>query len=358
MNEPQHPQQPEDPRVPRPGPEPRPSGAPLHEPVWQGYGTPPADASRPAPANPGHGYGYPPPGPAEQPQQQQQPHPQQQQQPLPQQPQPQQPRPQSYPQQNLPQAGFEQRPFGQQAGEPDWSALADQHQAKTKRKRLLLSLAGVVALVLVGGGIAFGTGALGSGTAKKTHTQAQGTPTPRPQPSSSSASPSAPSSPSPAPSHGTTLTASGVLTAQTLHINNMTYTRKNIDTTSPCWKDTGDGLGSVLSSNNCTLIMRATYVAGNSSVTVGIADFPTQANATAAQVAYTGTLAPLLYGTGISAFCQNVSCATTHAVYGHFTYYTVAGPSNDAAGKHDPASIAAGTGLSAYALNQIMHLNQ
>lgn len=348
VNDPRVPRQPQDPRVPHAEPEAQPQ---VHQPVRQGYGTPPQDAAPPKPpVLPGSSEPTLITGPR----------------PAPAQPSAQRPsldsarppeyaygNPQSAPTAPVPplQPPYTQQPFrqaGYNPNEPDWAAMAARNEATTKRRRILLAVAGVVALALVGSGVAYGVGVFGGSTGKSKQPQTLGSPTVRATSSSS---------PSSIASHHAPLTAGGVLSAQTLNVNGRLYTRKLTDTTSTCTQGTGSSLGALLAKNKCSQLLRATYVAGNSSVTVGIAVFPTQAEATAAaQDQSTGSLAALYAGaTGV--FCLRVPCATSHAAQGRFTYYTVAGPSDGTAGSSDPASIAATHGFAAYALERIKRLN-
>ncbi|QMU79279.1 hypothetical protein GXW83_29805 [Streptacidiphilus sp. PB12-B1b] len=384
MTDPQNPRQPQDPRIP-PGdaqpadprqPEPSP---PLHQPVWQGYGTPPpTDPARPAqpgvPENPDHTLVM-----GARPTPQGRPHQQPVQPPAPQPPaQPSAPAAQpgyGYPQPGSPAPGPYLPPYvqptpppqalpnqlpaqlGTGPAEPDWSALAAANESRGKRRRVLLTVSGVVVLALVAGGAVYASGALGGSKGK--HQQAQGHTTATAAPSPSQTPPAKPTgsaAPTP-PAQTGTLTGAGVFSAQTLTVGSTTFTRKLTDTASPCWKATGSGLGTVLNTDHCTQLLRATYISGGVAVTVGIGVFSSRTDSAAAAAHNTGTLDPL-YGdnAGVDAFCQKAACAVSHSAYSHFTYYTVAGPTSGAAGAKDGAATTASNDLAAYALTRIKQL--
>ena len=367
------PRTPHDPRVPHQTPEDaRPVSPPvgqqsepqLHQPVWKGYGVPPQDdtdhpttlllpakaqrapqpqppAPAPGPGRDSGGYGYPGPGSATNGPNQYQ-------------PQPQPPYGQGGNQYQQTAAGlpaaFSQPPYGppsRNPNEPDWSALADRQASRSKRKRLLLIVAGVVAVALVGGGTAFGMGAFGSSSAKNgKHTQGGGSP-----------SPTASQSAAPGPTQPTAVDPADLLSAGSLKVGGKTYTWMIGNTSSPCWKVTANGLGSDLTAHSCTQVQRATYLSGTSAITVGIAVFPTAADAAAATAQYAGTLVPLnATGDGVSPFCVHSACAVTHAAHGRYAYFTIAGPTSGAAGTQDSDALAAGPGFDAYALSQIMRV--
>lgn len=272
-----------------------------------------------------------------------------------------------YPQQ--PFSAFQQpQPFATHypSAQPDWNAMAAQQEtARKKRKRILLIAGGVVAVLVVVGGAAFGLGAFKSSPSTVPVAAGSSTPAGTPSAHASAATPSA-AAPTTAPAEPTTApptkpvalptyAAQNVLSAASLKINGKTYSRTGTATTAPCWKATGGGLGSVLTDQGCVQVLRATYVSGNSAVTVGIAVFHDKADAATASAHYVGDVAPL-YGGKVVPFCVKAACAVSHDQHGRYNYFTVAGPTDGTAGDHDNTAIAAGHGFAGYALSQLMKL--
>ncbi|MFC1417115.1 hypothetical protein [Streptacidiphilus cavernicola] len=277
-----------------------------------------------------------------------------------------QPAPQPYPstqqqggapyQQQAPAAQQQPLGYGGNSGstEPNWSALAEQHEAQAKRKKLLLIAAGVVALCLVVGGGVFAVAKSGG------HHPAAG-PTGSSAPVASSAGPSASGTASAtAGSSGgagaTPLTAGAVLSAKTITVGGALYTRKATDSTPHCGEGVNAALGALLAAHHCSRLLRATYVSGHTAVTVGIAVVSDPLEAQATNNGATGELVPLT-GPGIPGFCPTgVTCALTHADYSRYVYFTLAGPTNVARGKADAVSAAAGKGFAAYAAGAVQKL--
>ncbi|TDU06131.1 hypothetical protein EDD99_4677 [Streptomyces sp. 846.5] len=218
--------------------------------------------------------------------------------------------------------------------EPDWQALADRNESRIRRRRILTITGAVVGFALAASGIAVGAVVL-TGTSTRT--------TAAPSVSATeTATAAASSSPSAAALH-----ANAVLNHQSLTIDGQKFVRRATETTSPCWKGTEGGLGSLLRSEVCTEVLRATHVSDRSAVTVGIAVFHTAAEARSADDAFKGTVEPL-YGSGVPAvFCKDPgTCAITHAVHGRYLYLTVA------------EQAAAGHGVAGYALSAVLRLDQ
>ncbi|MFC1409072.1 hypothetical protein ACEZCY_11765 [Streptacidiphilus sp. N1-12] len=242
--------------------------------------------------------------------------------------------------------------------EPNWSALAEQHEAQAKRKRRLLIAAGAGALCLVvAGGAAFAVSRGGG------HPVTQ--PTGSAAPVASSAGPSATGSASASASataaaggggNKAPLTAGAVLSAKTIKIGGVLYTRKATDSTEHCGQGVDAKLGALLAQHHCSRLLRATYVSSNTAVTVAIAVVTDPQEAQAADNHMTGKPAPLT-GTGIPGFCPaDVTCALTHADYDRYLYFTLAGPANVARGKADATSVAAGKGFAGYAAGAVQRL--
>jgi hypothetical protein len=144
-----------------------------------------------------------------------------------------------------------------------------------------------------------------------------------------------------------------VLYAQQLGVDGKLYVRELTDEKSPCWLATTGHLGNALAPNRCSQVLRATWVSGGQAVSIGVGVLPDAAAAQAANAAYVGHIEPLR-GPGIPDFCQDQTpCALAHGVVGHFTYYVIAGPSGNAPGSTNAASIAAAQRMAAFAVTAL-----
>ncbi|MFI5529627.1 hypothetical protein ACIA8O_13925 [Kitasatospora sp. NPDC051853] len=299
------------------------------------------------------------------------------------------------------------------ATEPDWSALADQHEQRRRRRRRLRNGGAVAGAVLLVGAITTtavllsrGAGPTAPPAAPPAAAQAaaapstpadapspDSTPTPATSPSASpsastapspSATPSAspkrtptPSAPNssappapPAPPGSTAppdpltvissaatdtapLDPGSLFPATTLTVGGRTWTRLTTAATSPCWNATTGGLGNVITPQGCQTLLRATYTSGNSAVTIGVAVFPDRAKADAATAAHQGQVQGLVPAGAIS-YCTSDGCTNTHAAVGRYTYYTVSGTVKPGGTTADPTATAAGPDFAAHARTRLL----
>lgn len=285
--------------------------------------------------------------------------------------------------------------------EPDWDALADRHQSQTRRRRRLTIVGAVAGMVVIGGLVATAAVVSGHGSQddEQTVTTAAGasaSPGGSAGPSeavasaiasaagsrSPSASPSGSASPSASPSRSASkqssatssqssqapdpltviseadtdtapLSAAGVFAAKTLTIDGRTWTRTLTGSTSPCWKATTGGLGDVLAVSECQYLLRATYVSGDSAVTVGAAVFDHKSQADQAEQDHKGQIQGLT-AAGTISFCTSDGCVSTHAAVGRYGYFTVSGSVKSGGTTADAAATAAGPDLSAYARSRLL----
>ncbi|MDX6329250.1 MAG: hypothetical protein QOI83_1633 [Streptomycetaceae bacterium] len=149
------------------------------------------------------------------------------------------------------------------------------------------------------------------------------------------------------------LTASGLFPAKTLSIGGRTWTRSLTGTITPCWKATTGGLGNVLAASACRSLLRATYVSGDSAVTVAVAVFDHKAQADLARQHHQGQIQGLSAG-GAKSFCTSAGCANTHAAVGRYGYFTVSGSAKAGGTAADPIATAAGPGLADYAYQRLL----
>ncbi|MFE2725143.1 hypothetical protein [Kitasatospora sp. NPDC059327] len=289
-------------------------------------------------------------------------------QPVPHQPPPAQPQPHPHqpPQhQWQPQPPQPQPPL--QHAEPDWAALADRNEAEARRKGRTRIIGAAVALLVVGGLVAGGLLLLNKGDDRKpvaepTTTATAGTQQPAPTPSGKasptatpSATPEDPSKPlweagtDPAPQD-----AAALFSALTVTVNGATWNRTVVSLDSPCWdgNSTVGGLGKILGDQGCRQVLRATYVSGDSAVTVGVAVFDHKQQAETAVKNYVGHLKGAA-APGSPAFCTTPGCTNTKGTLGRYGFFTVEG-SAKGGNTADAAATAAAVGFDEHVKNQLL----
>ncbi|MFF2650950.1 hypothetical protein [Streptomyces sp. NPDC058045] len=277
----------------------------------------------------------------------------------------------SGPESQPPQWGAGQRPEPWAAADsgqptPDWAALADAAAARGKRRKLLMAGGAAVATVAIGAAVAFavvsasgddkkagGPGGLPatadippSATAAEP-TFAETTPPPPPDPKdfvSSADKDKAPLSP-------------GTLFPEArLSLGDHDYAKGATDSTGTCASVTHGPLGAVLDKNDCTRVLRATYHRGKVAVTVGVAVFDTEKQATRAKDQADKGNIRSLPGKGVSGFCNTVVCRSTTNSYGRYAYFTVTGyTSGKNVTKKDREVFTTGDDLAEYTFRRIIH---
>jgi hypothetical protein len=150
------------------------------------------------------------------------------------------------------------------------------------------------------------------------------------------------------------LSAVTLFPGKSVTVHGHSYTRA-LTTASGCSAAATPPLAAVLVRNGCRQMFRASYRAGTTAATVGVAVFDTAAQASAVkQQAATGNLEPLAGGT-LPAFCHVVACRLSVNSFGRYAYFTVAGYTT---GKPVPASdtkaLAAGTDMAALAFRNLV----
>lgn len=284
-----------------------------------------------------------------------------------------QPQPPVHPQPVQPQHQWQQpqppqpQPPAQHA-EPDWAALADRNEAEAKRKGRTRIIGAAVALLVVGGLVAGGLLFMNKGDGEKP--VAEPTPSgtaatqPPPAPTASgkasptataSATPEDPSKPlweattDPAPQD-----AAALFSALTVTVNGATWNRTVVSLDSPCWdgNSTVGGLGKILGDQGCRQVLRATYVSGDSAVTVGVAVFDHKQQAEAAVKNYVGHLKGAA-APGSPAFCTTPGCTNTKGTLGRYGFFTVEG-SAKGGNTADAAATAAAVGFDEHVKSQLL----
>ena len=259
-----------------------------------------------------------------------------------------------------------QQPWGGNVDDesPDWAALADQAETRNRRKRLLLIGGGALATVAVGTAVAMAV------MSANDDTSASGKPTNLPAsgsvPSADATSPSFAPTSAPPPLNPeefisskakdtAPLSPATLFPGTQLTVVSTVYKKGPTADTTNCASVASGTLPKVLTGNGCTRVMRVTYTKDNIAVTVGVALFDTEAQATKAKAqADTKSAVRSLSGKGVKAFCDGAICRTTTNAYGRYAYFTVAGftSGTDVTAK-DTKVFAIGDDLGKFAFDQI-----
>ncbi|MDX6348676.1 MAG: hypothetical protein QOF84_3466 [Streptomyces sp.] len=246
--------------------------------------------------------------------------------------------------------------------EPDWSALAEQSEARARRRKLFFVGGGVLAVVAISGIVA-------TAVVSSNHKKPVASPTVTA--ATTEALPPQPSFPSvtPAPTYNaldfisTAKKDTAPLSVNTLFPEKKklswaqgarTYTKTASAGTSSCTSAASGTLGAVLKKYGCSHLFRVTYVRGTVAVTVGVAVFDDAAHADQVKQHAKGYVLPLAGG-GQAAFCHATSCRLTTNAKGRYAYFTIAGlRNNQAVTTSDTLARQAGTDGGAYAFSRIV----
>lgn len=154
----------------------------------------------------------------------------------------------------------------------------------------------------------------------------------------------------------TPVTVDAFFPGKKLTMGDRVYAKGATARTSSCATTTQGALGSILDSNGCDQVIRATYSKGGTAVTVGLAVFGTEAEAKKAAQQASGGIASLS-GAGVPTFCRGGSvCRRTANSYGRYAYFTISGYTS---GKNVTTSAkdvyAVGDDLTDFTFRQIRH---
>ncbi|MFJ9208224.1 hypothetical protein CU044_4927 [Streptomyces sp. L-9-10] len=226
-------------------------------------------------------------------------------------------------------------PHGTQT--PDWAALADASAARTRRKRWLMIGGGVLATGAIAAIVATAVVSMNGGNDRGTQNTANELPTPtdlpdrspEAEPTFSSVEPLPPPNPkdyvSSADKDKAPLSAGTLFPGDKVTMSDRAYAKGATARTTNCAAAAQGALGSILASNSCDQVIRATYSKGGVAVTVGVAVFETEALALKAKDQAKGGIASLS-GAGVPTFCRAPSvCRKTTNSYGRYVYFTVGG---------------------------------
>ncbi|MFI0152443.1 hypothetical protein [Streptomyces lydicus] len=223
-------------------------------------------------------------------------------------------------------------PGGSMSSTPDWDALADESEARSRRKRWMwigggalaaLAVAGIVAAAVMAGG---GSSPGGNPTAAPSSSD-QAAPDDKP----SFPDVSVPPPPNPRdyitdPKKDTApLTPATLFPQKSMIVGEHSYPRTNTATTKDCTAGAQGALVSSLAHNGCKQLLRATYSKGGVAVTIGVAVFNSPAQAAKVMNEARTNLMPLPGGGVPSDFCQGHKCRMATNATGRYAYFTIAG---------------------------------
>ncbi|MCX4882996.1 MULTISPECIES: hypothetical protein [unclassified Streptomyces] len=248
---------------------------------------------------------------------------------------------------------------------PDWAALAEASETRNKRRRLLFIGGGAVATIAIGTAVAMAV------VSANGDNRASGDP--GNVPASGSIPSSSPTAPSFAPTSApppldpkdfvssknkdtAPLSVETLFPGEQLTVAGSTVYKKGATAdTNKCSSAVKGSYANLLTSNDCTRLLRATYTKDGVAVTVGVAVFDTKAQATKVKSTADkqGFMQPLS-GAGVKAFCDGAKCRMTTNSYGRYAYFTTAGFTN---GKDvtnaSTAAFKAGDDLAQFVFSQI-----
>lgn len=218
---------------------------------------------------------------------------------------------------------------------PDWAALAEASETRNRRRRLLFIGGGALATIAIGTAVAMAV------VSANGDNKASGNPSNLP------ASASIPGSTATAPSFAPTsapppldpkefisskakdtapLSATLLFPGARLTMGSTVYQKGATADTNNCASAVQGTYVNLLTANKCTRLMRVTYQKDGIAVTVGVAVFDTEAQATKVKATADkkGFVKPLPGG-GVKAFCNAATCRTTVNSYGRYAYFTTGG---------------------------------
>lgn len=254
---------------------------------------------------------------------------------------------------------------GNDDGTPDWAALAEASEARKKRRRLLFIGGGALATIAVGTAVAVAV-VSANGDSDGTDQRGSQLPSSADIPSGSGPAPSFEPTSAPPPldpkdfiSSATKdkapLSAESLFPGTQLTMGETVYKKGPTADTSDCASAAQGTLPKVLDDNGCTRLLRVSYTKDGVAVTVGVAVFDTEAQATEAKgQADDESVVSALSGGGIDAFCNAAICRSTTNSYGRYAYFTVSGFTD---GKdvttNDTAVFSTGDDLAEFTFRQI-----
>ncbi|MGW2561074.1 hypothetical protein ACWCXB_17855 [Streptomyces sp. NPDC001514] len=265
-----------------------------------------------------------------------------------------------------PQWPQEPHQHAQPSQTPDWAALADASASRARRKKWLLIGGGAVATAAVAAIVATAVVSMNedNGDSGKNASDLPTAPdlpneTGRPEPSFSSVAPPPPPNPKDFISNEkkdkAPLSADTLFPGKKLTMGNRVYAKGPTARTGNCASATQGSLGAALTANGCEQVFRATYTKDGVAVTIGVATFPTEAQAQAAVKRSARNIAPLS-GSGVDGFCKGGPvCRFVGNSYGRYAYFTATGYLNGkSVTKGDTKAFQPGDDLAEFTFRQIV----
>jgi len=235
-------------------------------------------------------------------------------------------------------SGSQQPQWGSQT--PDWAALAEASESRNRRRRWLMVGGGALATVAIGAAVAVAVVST-DGNGQASNRPASDLPatsdippdTTGPEPSFAETSAPPPLDPkdfiSNVKKDTAPLSPDTLFPGSRLTMGESRYEKGKTASTKDCASAAQGTLGTILTKNDCTRLMRVTYSLDGVAVTVGVAVFDTEAQATKAKKdADDKSVVQALPGDGVPAFCSSAVCRSTTNSYGRYAYFTVAGFTN------------------------------
>ncbi|MEV5980005.1 hypothetical protein [Streptomyces sp. NPDC052114] len=249
---------------------------------------------------------------------------------------------------------------------PDWAALAEASEARTRRRKWLMIGGGAFATIGIAAAVAITVVTANSDDATASNKPASELPatadipgaSDKPGPSFEATTPPPPPDPkdfiSSAKKDKAPLTPEGLFPGKTFTSGENVYKKGATDSTKKCTAVTQNSLGSILAKNDCTRLIRASYIKDGLAVTIGVAVFDTAADAAKVKAQAEKGLVDSLPGKGVPDFCRTGVCRGTYNAYGRYAYFTTTGYTS---GKNvtttDRKAYGAGDTLSRFAFQRI-----
>ncbi|WP_105974524.1 hypothetical protein [Streptomyces geranii] len=223
---------------------------------------------------------------------------------------------------------------------PDWAALAEASETRNRRRRLLLIVGAAVATVGVGAAVAMAVvNADGNTTASNKPTSDLPATAAIPSDTASAAPSFAPTSAPPpldpkdfissVKKDTAPLAVESLFPGTQLTMGERLYKKGPTADTTNCASAAKNTLPKILTDNGCTRFLRVTYSKDGVAVTVGVAVFDTEAQATKVKAAADKkSIVESLSGGGVPTFCRAAICRSTTNSYGRYAYFTIAGFTN------------------------------
>ncbi|MFE0176297.1 hypothetical protein ACFWZ2_28645 [Streptomyces sp. NPDC059002] len=254
---------------------------------------------------------------------------------------------------------------------PDWAALAEASEARTRRRKWLMIGGGAFATIGIAAAVAITVVSANSDDSSASNKPASELPATEdipgasedPEPSFSATTPPPPPDPkdfiSSAKKDRAPLTPEGFFPGKTYTSGASVYKKGATDSTKKCTSVTQNALGSVLAKNDCTSLIRASYIKDGIAVTVGVAVFDTAADAAKVKAQADKGLVNSLPGKGIADFCRTGVCRGTYNAYGRYAYFTTTGyTSGKDVTPKDAKAYAVGDDLARFAFQRINQRGQ